>query len=196
MFGDFFYIFGTNTATMKTTLILLCLLLPVICFAQDRKSLEERALEFYNYSVKQEYDSLVDCLHSSNFKSVTRNDFKTFLSKKLVSDEVTISPINTPPNFYFGEIKKIGETYYCIYYTDQTMKATFSHELSGQHSNYLIEYVKKRFATDKVVFNSRMNAILLLHRIKDVAIADKENNYIWTFSPQIADRAVIEQLGL
>ena len=41
-----------------------------------------------------------------------------------------------------------------------------------------------------------MNAIILLHRIKDVAIADKENNYTWTFSPNISDRAVKEQLGL
>jgi membrane protease subunit (stomatin/prohibitin family) len=132
----------------------------------------------------------------SNFKSVTKKDVKVYLNKKLSSDQVTLSPVNTPPNFYFGEIKRIGDTYYCIYYTDQTMKAKFHEEISKKESDYLVEYTKKRFDADKVVFNPRMNAIILLHRIKDVAIADKENNYIWTFSPNISDRTVKEQLGL
>lgn len=181
---------------MKKASILVFLLLSFSCFAQDRKALEERALKFYNYSVNQQYDSLVDYIHQSIFKTVTRKDFALYLSKKLSSDQLTLSPINTPPNFYFGEIRKIGETYYCIYYTDQTMKAKFHEEIATKERDYLIEYTKKRFNADKVMFNPRMNAIISLHRMKDIAIADKESNYVWMFSPEINDRNVREQLGL
>ena len=129
----------------KITVILLFSILGLSGYTQDKKSLEERALKYYTYSVKEQYDSLVDCLHISNFKSVTKKDVKEFLNKKLSSDQVTLSPLNTPPNFYFGEIKKIGDTYYCVYYTDQTMKAKFHEEISKKESDYLVEYAKKRF---------------------------------------------------
>lgn len=180
----------------KASLLLFLLLFTFSCFSQDRKTLEERALKYYTYSVNQQYDSLVNYIHQSIFKSVTRKDLTAYLNKKLSSDQLTLSPINTPPNFYFGEIRKIGETYYCIYYTDQTMKAKFHEEIAKRESDYLIEYTKKRFNADKVMFNPRMNAIISLHRMKDIAIADKESNYVWMFSPEINDRSIREQLGL
>lgn len=174
---------------------LLLLSLHFYCNAQDKESLKDRALKNYTFYAQQKFDSVVNYIHPEIFKTISKKDYIKDL-KNTSSEKVTISPVHTPPNFYFGEIRKIGDNYYCIYYYDQTMKAKFHEELSKETSDYLIKYTKKRFSADKVVFNERMNAILLLTRMKGVAIAEKSNGYVWTFEALIKDRAVREELGL
>ena len=180
---------------IKPTLITLVILLSGKIVAQDLKSLEERALKIYTYYAQQQYDSVINYMHPSNFRTISKKDHVKKM-RDTYSDQLTVSPVHTPPNFYFREIKKVGENYYCIFYYDQTMKAKFHEEVSKEKSDYLIEYSKKRLGADRVVFNEKMNAILFLKRTKEVAVADKENNYIWTFEFTVDDRAVREQLGL
>ena len=180
---------------MKLLHFPLLLLLTFSCFAQDKKALEERAMKWYTYYASEKYDSLVNYIHPGVFKYESQKDYIKSL-RNTTSEKVSISPVHTPPNFYFGEIKKVGENYYCILYHDQTMKAKFYDEISKQSSDFLIEYVKKRFQADKVIFNERMNAIFLLTRMRAIAIADKTNDFAWTFEPIINVRAIREQLGL
>lgn len=181
---------------MKKSFILIFTFFCIIhSHAQDRKSLEERALKWYTYCATEKYDSLVNYMHSSAFISISKSDYIKDM-KNIKSEQLTISPVHTPPNFYFGEIKKAGENYYCILYHDQTMKAKFHDEVIKEEKDFYVEYAKKRFQADKAVFNNSMNALLLLTRMKTIAIADKENNYLWTFEPNIKDRGIREQLGL
>lgn len=62
-------------------------------------------------------------------------------------------------------------------YHDQTMKAKFHKDISKKDSDYLVKYAKKIFIADKVIFNQRMNAILLMTRTRLVVIAEKKQLY-------------------
>ncbi len=141
------------------TISLFCILFSIHSIAQDKKSLEERAIEYYNYIINEEYDSLVNYIDQSNFKYVSKKELAKYLKEPEQSERFSLFLLNTPPKFNFNEIKKINEAYYCVYYLDQTMKIKFHDEISKEEINAVIEYLKQKYKTDKAVYNPRMNAI-------------------------------------
>jgi hypothetical protein len=178
---------------VKKILIIATLFNCVLCLAQDKAMLEERANNLYRYFIDAKHDSLISYMHSSLFKNVSVSDYRTQLTRMT---ERGTKMINVPPNFNFGEIKQIDNTFYCIFYFDQTMSVAFDEIVPEKDYKMIVDMYKEYLGAEKGIFNKRKNSLFLNTRVKVVAVAEKGNAYRWLFFAKLSDKKIRENLGL
>jgi hypothetical protein len=167
---------------MKKSVALIALI--ISCFtaiAQDKSTLEKNALTMYNNTVNGNYEALIAETYPKIFEVVPKDKMLESLKGMLNGDGYIMDIVDTPPNFEYGPIKKIGDGYYCIINHDLLMKMTFKEYIGTEESKAMIDNFKKAMKTDDVVFNPKYNSFTMKKRADVIAISDALTNNQWMF---------------
>ena len=186
---------------------LLVLFLIVSCFtvkAQDKTALQTAAAKMYTNTVSGNYDALINDTYPKIFEVVPKDKMLEGLKAMLNGDGYTMAIVNTPANFEYGPIKKIGAGSYCIIKHDLLMKMTFKDPLSAEESKGMIDNLKKAMQTEEVTFDAKSNSFTMKKRADVIAVSDKLTNNQWKFlnragkglMAKVFEPEVIKQLGL
>ncbi|WP_417351775.1 hypothetical protein [Flavobacterium alkalisoli] len=168
---------------MKKHLITLILLLVAFSvFSQDRESMEKRAGEMYNSIADGNFDQLMDYTYSKLFEIAPRDIIlKSFKQMLEGNEEFKIKIINIPPNFTFGEIKKIDEGWYSLIKHDLKMEMIFTEKIESDEKELMIDIFKETMETESVSFNDETNTMTITKKSTMIAIFDSYTNKQWSF---------------
>ncbi|MGQ3089015.1 hypothetical protein, partial [Flavobacterium sp.] len=160
---------------MKKLILLSVLLISSITiFAQDKKSLEERANQMYGYTASEQYEKLLDFTYPKLFTIVPRDKMVEILQRMTKGEGFTIAIAPTPPNFKFGEIKKIDGGHYSVLTHDLNMKMRFDEPVADDELEFLLASLKTNLKTDNVTFDKKDNSFTIIKRSQAVAVWDKD----------------------
>lgn len=182
------------------------LLFTVTAIAQDKQSLQQKAREMYEVTVNNDYDKILDYTYPKIFELVPREQMKEILSSLFNSPELEVTILDTPPEFTYGDIKKINDGYYCLVQHNLSMKMVFAEKIAVDQQAVLVQGMKKAMATDKVTFDEKENAITIHKRAEMIAVSDSYTVNKWSFANNnkeqgnfmnmLFSEAVINELGL
>lgn len=190
---------------MKKLILLSVLLISSLSlFAQDKKSLEERAKLMYDYTASEQYQKLLDLTYPKLFSIVPKDKMVEILQRMTKGDGFTISIMPTPPNFKFSEIRTINGAHYSVITHDMNMKMKFTEPVADSELNMLLTSFKTNLKTDNVAFDKKDNSFTIIKKSQAVAIWDKDTNGKWMFvnnsdgpiKTRIFSEKVIKALGI
>ncbi|MES2484641.1 MAG: hypothetical protein V4581_01650 [Bacteroidota bacterium] len=189
---------------MKLRLLALTFFLTLSITAQTQKELETGVAQMYNNTIKGNYEDLLKITYPKLFDIVPKNQMLEVLQNMINGDGYTMIIVDTPPNFVYGPIKKIGGGSYCMIKHDLKMKMIFKAKLTAEEGKQMIETFKAGMQPDEVSFDANENSITLKKRAEVIAVADTLTANNWTFlnrsgSPLMAkifDAKVMKELGL
>ncbi|WP_294824542.1 hypothetical protein [uncultured Flavobacterium sp.] len=190
---------------MKKLILLSVLLMSSIAtFAQDKKSLEDRANQMYGYTASEQYEKLLDYTYPKLFTIVPREKMVEILQRMTKGEGFTISIAPTPPNFTFGEIKKIDGGHYSVVTHDLNMKMRFDEPVADQELEMLLSSFKANLKTDNVTFDRKDNSFNIIKKSQAVAVWDKDTQGKWMFvnnsdgpiRTKLFSEKVIKELGI
>lgn len=187
---------------MKKLLLFVTVLSFVTTFAQDKKSLEQRAQKMVEVTYNLQYDAILDHTYPKVFDIVPRDVLREALENMFKTEEFTVKLINVAPNFKFGEIKKIDNSFYSLVDHDLAMEMKFNEPIEDE--GLYIDALKAGLDTEEVAFNKTTNTISVKKRAQMVAINDEVSKNLWTFinndngplMNQLLSEKVIKELGL
>ncbi len=188
----------------KLILLSVLLITSVSLFAQDKKSLEERANQMYAYTASEQYEKLLDLTYPKLFTIIPKEKMVEILQRMTKGEGFTITIAPTPPNFKFGDIKKIEDGYYSVIGHDLSMKMKFDEPVTDEELELLLPTFKENLKTDNVTFDKTDNSFSILKKSQAVAILDKSTNGKWTFvnnsdgpiKTRLFSEKVIKELGI
>lgn len=190
---------------MKKIILLSVLLISSLTiFAQDKKSLEERAILNYSYTASEQYEKLMDFTHPKLFTIIPREKMVEILQRMTKGDGFTITIAPVAPNFKFGEIKKIDDAYYSVLAYDLTMKMKFTEPIDDKELEFMLASFKENLKTDNVTFDKSGNSFTIVKGSQSVAVWDKDTNGKWMFvnnsdgpiKTRLFSEKVIKELGI
>jgi hypothetical protein len=172
--------------------------------AQTQKELETGLYQLYTNTVKGNYQGLVDDSYPKIFNIIPKEKMLSALEQMMNGDGFTMMILDTPPNFKYGAIKKIGASSYCLVKHDLKMKMVFTDKLTKEEGDQMIATFKQGMQTEDVTFSQTDNAITLKKQAEVVCVADTLTNNKWMFlnrsgnalMAKIFDAKVIKELGL
>jgi hypothetical protein len=191
---------------MKKKLYILAFLLTasLSLMAQDKKSLEERVGKMYEYTATKQYEKLTDLTYPKLFTIIPREKMVEALGAMSKGDGFTINIMNTPPNFKFGEIRKIEDGRYCVIAYDLNMKMIFVEPIAADEVDMLLATFKEALKTNDVTFDIKDNSINIKKKAQAVGVSDKLSNNQWTFinnsdgpiKGKVFSEKVVKELGI
>jgi len=189
---------------MKLRFLALTFFLTLTVSAQTQKELETGLGQMYSNTVKGNYEELLKLTYPKIFEIVPKDQMLQVLKNMMNGDGYTMFILDTPPNFMYGAIKKIGEGSYCMVKHDLKMKMIFTDKLTKQEGQQMVDTFKAGMQAEEVTFSESDNSITLKKQAEVIAIADKLTTNKWTFvnrsgSPLMAkifDPKVMKELGL
>ncbi|MEL1246272.1 hypothetical protein AAEO56_18505 [Flavobacterium sp. DGU11] len=165
----------------KLILFSLLLIASLNTFAQDKKSLEQRAVLNYSYTASEQYEKLLDLTYPKLFSVIPKDKMVEVLKRMTKGDGFTISIAPVAPNFAFSEIRKIDEAYYSVLTYDLTMKMRFTEPVGEQELAQLLPSFKTAMKTEDIIFDKKDNSFTIIKKSQSVAVYDKLSNNQWTF---------------
>lgn len=188
----------------KLILLSLLIITTANIFAQDKKSLEQRAILNYSYTASEQYEKLLDLTYPKLFTIIPREKMVELLKRMTKGDGFTISIAPVAPNFAFSEIKKIDDAYYSVLTYDLTMKMRFTEPVGDQELASLLPSFKTAMKTDNITFDKKDNSFTIIKKSQSVAVYDKLGNNQWMFvnntdgpvKEKIFSEKVIKGLGI
>lgn len=189
---------------MKIFFTLLLALLSFTIKAQDRASLEKKTNLMLDYTIKGNYQSLMDLTYPKLFEIFSREKMLEALPKMQKGDGYTITFLDTPPNFAYGEIKKIDGGSYVLIKHDLKMKMAFTEPMGDEELASMLPQFKKTMETENITFNKQENAFYIRKRSTMIGAADKFTGNEWRFlnndNPKLLEKLlsvkIIKELGL
>jgi len=166
---------------MKSIITAILLFVSLAMAAQDKKSLEARANLLHDYTVTEQYEKLLDITYPKLFDLLPREKMVEVLKRMAKGDGFSIKIANTPPNFKFGEIKKIDGGSYSVVTYDLIMKMTFEQKMTAEEADMMVKSFKSNLKTDEVLFDAQGNVFTIKKRSQAVAVADKLTHNLWMF---------------
>lgn len=190
---------------MKRIILSVLLLSVTVLFAQDQKSLEERAKKMVELTTAGQYEALMDYTHPGLFDIVPKESLIQAMRSMLDTDTFKVSILPTPPNFKFGPITKIDKAHYSIIEHDMVMQLTFKEPMEDEDMEMMQDILKGAMKSEEVKYNTGTKAFSIKKRTKMIAIADEKTKNQWMYlnydnSNKMIDRLIpenaIKQLGL
>ncbi len=189
---------------MKKLILPLLLITCALTFAQDKKSLEDRAVKMGNHTINGEFDQMINYTYPKVFTLFPKEALLESFKSMLKGDEFTITIVKAPLNFKFGEIKKIDNAYYSIIHHDLVMDMAFNEPLEDDEIDMMLDILKSAMKTNEVSYTKETKTIRIKKRAEMVAISDEISNHQWTYlnndgSPllkKLLPEKAINELGL
>ena len=189
---------------MKLRFLALTFFLTLTVSAQTQKELETGLGQMYSNTVKGNYEELLKLTYPKIFEIVPKDQMLQVLKNMMNGDGYTMFILDTPPNFMYGAIKKIGEGSYCMVKHDLKMKMIFTERLTAEEGKQMIETFKAGMKTEDVNFDATENSITLKKQAEVIAVADTLTQNKWMFlnrsgnplMAKIFDAKVMKELGL
>ena len=186
----------------KLLLIALLLAAPLCMDAQDKASLEQNAQKMMDFTVSKDFSALLDLTYPKLFEIVPREQMMQALSGMMNGDDIKVELLPTPPNFKFGDIKKIENGTYCLVEHDLAMKMIYADTTIDP--DMMISIFKEGLDTEDVTYDKAQNAYIIKKRAQIIAVADAATGGKWTFVnndggkliPMIFPDNVRKELGL
>lgn len=190
---------------MKKIIFLSVLLIASLTlFAQDKKSLADRANQMYGFTASEQYEKLLDYTYPKLFTLVPREKMVEILQRMTKGEGFTINIVPTPPNFVFGEIRKIDNAHYSVITHDLNMKMRFDEPIADEELDFMLASFKQNLKTENVTFDKKDNSFNIIKKAQAVAIWDKETDGKWMFinniegpiKSKLLSEKVIKELGI
>ena len=193
----------TKEMKMKNLITSLLLLSCLMIFAQDKKSLEEKAAKMIEATNRSDYDALLDHTYPKVFEIAPRDAMKSAMETMFTTEEFTIKIIDTAPNFKFGDIRRIDEGYYSIIDFDMALEMTYTKPV-GDKKDSMLERFKTSMGTSDITFDAARNTFKIKKRSQLIGINDAASKNVWTFLSndnrgllyKMLGEKVIKELGL
>ena len=168
---------------MKNILLVAFVLISSLTFAQDKKSLEERAQAVYTATTNSsgDYAAVTEYTYPRVFDIVPKETLIKVMNSVLNSPEVKIEMLNVKPDFSYGTIKKIDGAYYCLIDHNLGMKMTFNQDIPSEQGEMIKDQIKTAMEAENVVFNDEENSFTIQKQATMLAIADSHTNNQWYF---------------
>ena len=188
---------------MKNIITTILLLLCLMTFGQDKKSLQDRAAKMIEATNKSDYEALLDHTYPKVFEIAPREAMKAAMESMFTTEEFTIKLIDTPPNFKFGEIRKIDAGYYAIVDFDMALEMTYNKPV-GDKKDSMLERFKTTMGTKDITFDVGRNTFIIKKRSQLIGVNDAASKNVWTFLSndnrgllhKMLGEKVIKELGL
>lgn len=172
--------------------------------AQDKASLEKNANLTLEYTIKANYAALMDLTYPKLFELFPKEQMLEMMPKMLNGDGFSITILNAPPNFAFGDIKKVSGGSYVVIKYDTRMKMAFTEPMGDAELEQMMPLFKKSMGTDNITFDRKQNAFYINKRTQMIGAADKLTNNEWRFlnndNPELLKKLlsadVLKALGL
>lgn len=111
--------------------------------------------------------------------------------------------VAAPPNFAFGNIKKIGDQTFSVISHDNTMQVIWEEAIPNLEIKDYIEMFKTAMKTENVTYDPTNNTMNIKTQAKMIAISDNLTNKQWkylTYNEQVFskmfDEKIKAELGL
>ncbi len=183
---------------MKNIFLLLLAVLPLAANAQDKASLEKNANLMMEYTVKENYKSLMDLTYPTLFELFPKEQMIEMLPAMLKGEGYEISLLDTPPNFVYGDIKKIDGGSYVLVKHDVKMKMAFTEPMGDDELQNMMPMFKQSMGTEDITFNKAENAFYIKKRAQMIGAADKLTGNKWTFlnndNPELLKKLLTENI--
>lgn len=183
---------------MKNIFICLLAIVSLTAKAQDKASLEKNANLMMQYTIKENYTSLMDLTYPKLFDLFPKEQMIKALPSMLKGDGYTISLLDTPPNFVYGDIKKIDGGSYVLVKHDVKMKMVFTEPMGDEELDAMMPVFKKSMGTEDITFNKPENAFYIKKRAQMIGAADKLTGNKWTFlnndNPELLKKLLSENI--
>ncbi|HOD10869.1 MAG TPA: hypothetical protein PKH91_08995, partial [Flavobacterium sp.] len=109
---------------------LLLLLISQVTVGQDLNSLKIEAQKVYEATAILDFDKIIDGTYPKVFEIVSKEQMKQILISTFNgNDEMKIKLLNVPPDFKFGEIKKIDTQTFCLIDHNLSMELTLQEKI-------------------------------------------------------------------
>lgn len=189
---------------MKIIFTVLLALLAVTTKAQDKAILEKNANMMLEFTIKENYPSMLNLIYPRFFELIPREKLLEALPKMQKGNGYTITFLETPPNFAYGEIKKIDGGSYVLIKYDLKMKMAFTEPMGDEELASMLPEFKKTMGTENITFNKQENAFLIRKRSTMIGTSDKFSGNEWKFlnndNPELLKKLfsekIIKELGL
>ena len=186
---------------------LLLLLISQVTVGQDLNSLKIEAQKVYEATAILDFDKIIDGTYPKVFEIVSKEQMKQILISTFNgNDEMKIKLLNVPPDFKFGEIKKIDTQTFCLIDHNLSMELTLQEKIEDdEEAEMMLEIFKAGMETDKVTFNKETNTFTIKKISTMIAIADKATNNKWKFlnkdkenvlATKLFSKKVLKELGM
>lgn len=166
---------------MKKIISLLLLTVSFFATAQDKMLLEERAKKTMLHTVNGEYDKLLDYTYPKVFTIVPREQLAAMFKEALKGEGFTAQVVKSPPNFKFGEIKKIDNSYYSMIEHDLSMNMVFDEPIPDDELELTLSTFKAGMETNDITYDKPTKTLKIKKRSKMLAIADESTKNEWTY---------------
>lgn len=189
---------------MKKLFLALALTIALSSFAQDKKALETDVARFYKNTTDGKYEDLLADTYPKVFEFIPKDKMLQSLEGMLKGDGYIMDVMDAPANFEYGEIKQIGDGYYCIIKHDLLLKMTFKEPIGEAEANTMVQNFKTAMKTQEVSFNPKFNTFTMKQRADIIAISNTLTSGKWKFlnrsgeklMAKVLDEAVRKQLGV
>ena len=188
-------------------LALLLLLISQVTVGQDLNSLKIEAQKVYEATAILDFDKIIDGTYPKVFEIVSKEQMKQILISTFNgNDEMKIKLLNVPPDFKFGEIKKIDTQTFCLIDHNLSMELTLQEKIEDdEEAEMMLEIFKAGMETDKVTFNKETNTFTIIKISTMIGIADQATNNTWKFlnkdkenvlATKLFSKKVLKALGM
>ncbi|MEZ0005601.1 hypothetical protein ABH942_000958 [Flavobacterium sp. 28YEA47A] len=188
----------------KIVCLALLLLISVQSFSQDMASLKANAQKFYDYTINHQYEEMMDMVYPKLFDIAPKAALLETLKKSFEGNEgFKIKMVAAPPNFVFGNIKKIGDHTFSVISHDNTMQIIWDEAIPNLEIQDYIDMFKSAMKTENVSYDPQNKTMNIKTQAKMIAISDNLTKKQWKYLiyneqifPQIFDEKIKAELGL
>lgn len=173
-------------------------------FSQDAASLKAGAQKVIDFTAKQDYNMLLDMTYPKIYDIAPRELMLESMKKTFEgNDGFRVKMVPSPPNFVFGEIKKIGNQSFAVINYDNAMQIIWDEALPAEEVDMYIGLFKENMKTDDVTYDAANKTMNIKSKAKMVAVADELTKKEWrylTYNDQLFtmlfDEKIKTELGL
>lgn len=190
---------------LRTT-FLLCFLATQLSFSQDLNSLKTGADKIYQATMKLDYDKILDLTYPRVFDIAPRDQMKELLKSTFNgTDDMKVKIINIPPDFKYGEIKKIEDKTFCLITHNLCLELIMTEPMSKEEGDLMVSMMKESMETNDVTFEDKTGTLKITKRSTMIAVSDAKTKNEWRFLNQdkgnkvasyLFSEKIIKQLGL
>lgn len=177
--------------------IILLLIISLTAHSQEIE-LEKNLNVMLENTIKENYGPVLDLTYPKIFEIFPREKMLEILPKLTNGDGYTIKLMDTHPDYYFGEIKKVDGGSYMVIRYNSKMKMTFTDPVTEEELKTLMPVFKENMQTEDISFNKLENAFYIRKRSAMIAAKDQFTNNQWRFlnndNPKLLQKILGEKI--